>query len=262
MLVQLQYELHFAAPFHFGTGIRTGLIDRTVIRDAGRYLYVPASTLKGVLREHCEQISHFYAAEGKERVASPHDVYESLAEFGRPTPNLISRIFGSALYPGTLLFQDARQQDEAIHTYRSDLYKDAQVGVSTQVRIDRRTGTAVGAALYTSEFGISDLVFTGSIKGQLHCIPVEVLSSDRQTLAGEAYNQTPSYSLLLLLAGLLMIERLGGNKSAGKGQCYCEITDLQLDRRDCPTSDWREWINWLEVLSYYSYYKKEREQQA
>ena len=53
----IDYDLTFATPFHFGTGIREGLIDRTVIRDDGGYLYVPGSTLKGVLRERCEHIA-------------------------------------------------------------------------------------------------------------------------------------------------------------------------------------------------------------
>ena len=48
--IQIGYELEFSAPFHCGTGIRSGLIDRSATRDGGGYLYVPASTIKGVVR--------------------------------------------------------------------------------------------------------------------------------------------------------------------------------------------------------------------
>ena len=49
-LLKIEYTLSFATPFHFGTGIREGLIDRTVVRDESGYLYVPGSTLKVVGR--------------------------------------------------------------------------------------------------------------------------------------------------------------------------------------------------------------------
>src|SRR5437588_6909712 len=37
--IQIEYDLKFKTPFHCGTGIRVGLIDRTIIRDNGGYLY-------------------------------------------------------------------------------------------------------------------------------------------------------------------------------------------------------------------------------
>ncbi|MBV9688665.1 MAG: hypothetical protein JO202_03035 [Ktedonobacteraceae bacterium] len=239
MLVQIDYELQFDAPFHFGTGVATGLIDRTVIRDSDNFLYVPASTFKGVLREHCEHLCRFYLP--NVQIASPHDSYETLKQFGT-APTLISRIFGSPLYPGGLRFNDARQAKEDLKTY-----KETQTSVSTQVRIDRVTRTAVDEALYTSEFGAHYLIFEGTIKGQLDCVPIEsltVTTYDKQVL-------TPTYSLLLLLAGLLMIERLGGNKSTGKGQCHCSITKVLLDRHACTEEEWQSWIERLEVLSNY-----------
>ncbi len=58
--IQISYALEFSAPFHCGTGVRRGLIDRSVTRDGGRYLYVPGSTIKGVVRELCEQLARFY----------------------------------------------------------------------------------------------------------------------------------------------------------------------------------------------------------
>src|SRR5437016_1233700 len=122
MLVQIDYVLTFDAPFHFGTGIATGLVDRTVIRDAGSDLYVPASTFKGVLREHCEQLCRFYLPNAQ--VASPHNAYAALAQFGKAPP-LISRIFGSPLYPGTLRFNDAKQEQET-----HNLYKEIQTSIS------------------------------------------------------------------------------------------------------------------------------------
>jgi CRISPR/Cas system CMR subunit Cmr4 (Cas7 group RAMP superfamily) len=245
MLVQIDYNLSFATSFHLGTGIREGLIDRTVIRDKSGYLYVPASTFKGVLREHCEQLLHFYTSNDQERVASPHNSYAALGEFGGRL-TLISRIFGSSFYPGRLRFNDARQESRP-----DDVYKAMQTSISTQVRIDRVTRTAANEALYSSEFGTRDLTFTGSIKGQLDCTPIPSLSVTGIGYSEEAYILMPTYSLLLLLAGLLMVERLGGNKSTGKGQCNCTVTELTLDRHECPEEQWQSWIEHLDVLSGY-----------
>lgn len=241
MLVQIDYELLFDAPFHFGTGIATGVVDRTVIRDAGGDLYVPASTFKGVLREHCEHLCRFYLP--NEPVTSPHDPYATLAQFGK-APTLISRIFGSPLYPGGLRFNDARQEEET-----RTIYKDIQTSISTQVRIDRMTRTAANEALYTSEFGTRYLVFEGTIKGLLNCTPVEELAVTVQ--GKEIYTLTPTYSLLILLAGLLMVERLGGNKSTGKGQCRCSVMNVLLDRHKCTKGLWQSWIERMDMLKDY-----------
>src|SRR5215471_10323079 len=109
MLVEIIYELAFATPFHMGTGISAGMIDRTVIRDANNFLYVPASTFKGVVREHCEQLCRFYIPGAP--VTSPHVTDAALAEYSG-MPMLISRIFGSPLHPGGLRFDDTKQRRE------------------------------------------------------------------------------------------------------------------------------------------------------
>ena len=58
--------------------------------------------------------------------------------------------------------------------------------------------------------------------------------------------------LLLLLAGLYMIERLGGNKSTGKGECRCTITQLKINNTAVIDKQWENWLQHLNVLSYYS----------
>ena len=242
MLVQIDYKLTFDAPFHLGTGITAGQIDRTVIRSADNLLYVPASTFKGVLREHCEQLYRFYQPEAQ--VASPHNALAALTEYGNP-PTLISRIFGSRLYPGGLRFNDAALDEDALKDFKEN--QEMQTSVATQVRIDRLTRTAADEALYTSEFGIRALAFQGRIKGPLHCTAIQSLASAEQ---GDD-TPTPTYSLLLLLASLLLLERLGGNKSTGKGQCNCVITEIKLDKQPCYEEQWNSWLEHLDVLREY-----------
>src|SRR5258708_40103329 len=107
--------------------------------------------------------------------------------------------------PGRLFFDDARQAESDLLQYDSPeprggegKYKSLQVNVSTQVRLDRPTRTAVQGALYTSEFGASDIVFKGTILGWLECTAIDysVAHSEQERHPDTA----PTYSLLLLLA--------------------------------------------------------------
>ncbi len=240
--VQITYDLTFLTPFHFGTGIRAGLVDRTVVRDAEGYLYVPGSTIKGVLRERCEQLARL-STQDKPRLSSPHDPKAALADLGTQPPTLITRIFGSQIAPGRLYFDDASQDEQIKQLYDhpepriQSKYREMQVDLYTQVRLDRLTRTAVPGALYTSEFGVNETVFQGSVQGWLTCTPLD------------ASEQAPTYSLLLLLAGLRMLDRLGGNKSTGKGQCSCEITGIQLNTQEIRTEIWLEWLGQIGRLA-------------
>jgi CRISPR/Cas system CMR subunit Cmr4 (Cas7 group RAMP superfamily) len=253
--IQIYYTLEFSAPFHCGTGVRSGLIDRSVMRDGGGYLYVPASTMKGVVRELCEQLARFYEDSDdamRARIASPHDKAIALKDLGAK-PTLVTRIFGSQIHPGRLYFHDAQQSSEDKDRYAAEKepmrYQNMQTDLYTQVRLNRPTRTAVRGALYSSEFGVRKMVFHGSIVGGLECIPIS--SEIDEMFSGK--DDEPTYSLLLLLAGLYMIERLGGNKSTGKGECRCTITQLKINKTIITEKkQWEKWLQHLNVLSYYS----------
>jgi CRISPR/Cas system CMR subunit Cmr4 (Cas7 group RAMP superfamily) len=252
--IQICYALEFSAPFHCGTGVRTGLIDRSVTRDGGGYLYVPGSTIKGVVRELCEQLARFYEDSDdkmRKRIASPHDKAIALKDLGAK-PTLVTRVFGSQICPGRLFFNNAQQKKEDKERYDIDdepkRYQSLQTDLYTQVRLNRPTRTAVRGALYTSEFGVRKMVFQGSIIGSLECIPIS--TEIDETFSGK-YDE-PTYSLLLLLAALYMIERLGGNKSTGKGECRCTITQLKINDTAIASEQWKIWLQHLNVLSLYS----------
>jgi Uncharacterized protein predicted to be involved in DNA repair (RAMP superfamily) len=244
--LQLDYQLTFHTPFHFGTGLAEGIVDRSVQRDAAGYIYVPGSTLKGVVREHCEQLARFFNP-GDQRTTSPHDTANALQDLYSET-TLITHIFGSQHHPGLLFFDNAYQTDEELELYNGangddnhDNYKDLQTSIYTQVRLERLTRTAVPGALYTSEFGNKDFLFEGTLSGWLaDCTPI---------------GQIPDLSqeLLLLLAGLLLVDRLGGNKSAGKGACTLDIVHLTVNGQAKDRTAWESWLDALDVLGKESY---------
>lgn len=266
--IQVDYTVTFLTPFHCGTGIRTGLIDRTVTRDSGGYLYIPGSTFKGVLRERCEQLARYYEEDEryKQRIISPHNTKAVLQELNQ-TISMITRLFGSQYHPGRLFFDDIRQTAGDIKLYNSEdgqdigVYNEIQVELYTQVRLDRPTRRAVDGALYTSEFGVREMSFAGGVSGGLECTAIDPEIADCFFIKDETNSvrdeeNSPTYSLLLLLAGLHMVDRLGGNKSTGKGQCKCQVTQVKVNDKIYAQEEWEAWIGQLDALTYY-YYSQE-----
>lgn len=273
--IDLSYSLIFHAPFHFGTGLRRGLIHRTVARDHQEYLIVPGTTIKGVVRERCEQLGNLFDL----HVVEPHNTQTDelrIHEAQIGDPDIITRIFGSRFRAGQLFFDDAvitnipysqeataeigenNETDESKQnvayidrSYFDGLdeqeqtvygkYKLRQVETRTQVSLSRLTRTSKSGHLYTSEYGIRQLRFDGRIYGYLRGFRPEAM-------------ERGTYSLLLLAAGLRSIDRMGGQKSTGAGQVQIELTRLLID------GQWVQVKSFLENFSEIEYYWIEREE--
>lgn len=213
--IQLSYRLAFITPFHFGTGLRAGLTHRSVVRDAEEYLYVPGSTLKGVMRDQAACFAQLFGLPTRD----PHNVTGDLSEFS-PKADTLTQIFGSRFHPCTLYFDDAAMVEEDRNFYNSPQtkkkYLQRQVETRTQVSLSRLTRTARQGMLFSSEYGQRELHFSAQIYGYLTGVPLP--SRPEFT-----------YSLLLLVAAVMSLERIGGGKSVGLGQVDCTITELKID---------------------------------
>lgn len=235
--INIEYQIQFEKPFHLGTGLRRGLLDRSVCRDANGYLYIPGSTLKGVLREKCEQIARVFGLPA----ISPHNEREALDRF-RDDTDIVDRIFGSRYKPGELYFDNANliEEDQKLFDSDSDRISERYIHLQTETRmqtsISRALGTVREQALFQSEFGIRTLCFEGQVYGHL-----EGFRIDEET----QWN----YSLLLLVAGICVNDQIGANKSTGMGRYSCEI--LKLEINDAPI----ETTSLLANLPYLEYYQ-------
>ncbi|MBU0496246.1 MAG: hypothetical protein KKA73_07095 [Chloroflexi bacterium] len=242
--VHIAYRLTFTSAFHFGTGLREGLIHRPVARDADGFLYVPGSTLKGALRDRCEQVARLFDLQ----VTGPHTEDSDLGE-ANPNVSIIVRIFGSRFWPGQLYFDDAyliepdRAGFEPPGAKRGQKldFRAWQTEKRTQVGLSRLTRTAQRGLLYHSEYGIQGLHFAGQITGLLSGFAADE-------------GQPVTYSLLLLLAGLKSLDRIGGNKSAGAGQITCEIAELLVNEQPLEPDNL---LNQLEEIEYYQLMREE-----
>jgi CRISPR-associated protein Csx10 len=218
---ELPLTISVEAPLHIGTGYDRGLIQRTVMRDAQGNVYIPGSSLKGKARNACEDLARCCGLPvcGLPRVAeAPNGGHH-------PELCLVCRVFGT---PGGndptgrgLSWHDARlttQWQTATTTQdRSKAWPMGQTTVRTQVQLSRARGMAAEDRLYTSEFTAHGLEFVGQVSGWL-----------------KAFHSIEKgyYELNLLLAGLRLVETLGGARSRGAGRCRIELPPQVIVRAE------------------------------
>lgn len=229
----LSYRLIFHAPFHCGTGLRGGLVHRLVQRGPDGYVLVPGSTVKGLVRNACEHVipliataieSDFGASLPSLRVHSPHDQAAALGDL-HPTGTLLSRIFGTRAHAGTVYFDDAALSEQWRDFFSGSTGSRAdalvwQVEQRTQVTMSRSTGTAQRGMLRSSEYGLRGTEFVGRIYGSL---------DDWSPPDDDGTSRDGTFALLLLLAGLGTVERLGAQRSSGLGDCTFTVTGLRVN---------------------------------
>lgn len=238
-VLRIRYQIHWESPWHVGSGFGTVGIDRMLrfrvaavgdLQSQTAQLrivpYVPGSQLKGVLRHQCERLIDACGLE----VAPPHVLSSEpptlVLENFRPARDsnlLIDRLFGSQ-YEGESVFVE-----DALPVRLTG--NDWQVYGRTAV--DRLVGTVRSGHLFFTQVAIKHL---SPLEGRIIARhPPGTLTQDQ---AGFPYEYA------LLVAGLLSIDKLGGDKSAGFGACRVHIVQL----------DWNETTNYdvgeaLQILS-------------
>ena len=82
--------------------------------------------------------------------------------------------------------------------------------------MSRQTGTAVRGHLFTSEYGLPGVTFHGVVNG---------------VIQGVALDPKPrfTYGLVILIAGMLSIDIIGGERSCGVGICSLRLSEIWVD---------------------------------
>jgi len=207
--ILLKLELELGSRWHAGAGEGSLTVDRIVRRDSAMKPYIPASTLKGVVRESCERLSRTL------QFPVPQDPHSSnlrdLAVFGplKELESPIDSLFGSKYEGGDLFFRDARfaQEDDA-----GDMLEFSQTSMYRGLRTVREHH------LFTSEFA-GACRFATSITGfhrhLLSCGPKDI-----------------PFAYCLLVAGLLAVTGIGSNKSTGSGALRVHVTKVLYNDRE------------------------------
>jgi len=226
--LDVTFTILWESDWHVGSGRGTVQVDRLLRKRAWgargeRVPFVPGSQIKGVLRHQCEQLAALLGG----RVVSPHvigsEADPALLEQFRPLAQSqlwIDRLFGSRFQGECLFVEDALPAPgDRLGTTRTH----------SRTSIDRLTGTAREQTLFVTEVVEGRATKLHSRLQARH--PAGALTQDNDGFPFE-------YSLLL--AGLLSLDRLGGDKSAGFGRCRIEIENNAVrwnDRPDYPVAE-------------------------
>lgn len=210
--LDLEYYIVWQGRWHVGSGYESAATNRLLHRMGGvdGSPFVPGSQIKGVLRHHCES---FALALGLEAV-NPHDGIkednQKLVKHFKPLAEsslVVDRLFGSR-YQGECLFvtnaESVASEEKAV------------TSVQPRTALDRVTGTVAERHLFTTEFAERGVNLQGTIRAR-H--PVGVLTQEEDGFP---------YEYALLIASLLSLDALGGDKSAGLGRCEILLKEDSL----------------------------------
>lgn len=211
--IDLQFPIVLDGPLAIWSGFRRGQIQRTVMRGTHGLPFIPASTLKGRVRDVAERLAQ----------TLDHEIC------GTPNPK---RMCGNGKL--CLIWRDAKLIDEQgapIEIKREEA--NALYYARTQVQLSRLRGTALERHLFTSETTIENLRFGGRVRGWL---PVTTRT------AGKFHEE-----LILLCSALRLLTFVGGAKSRGSGHCSITLpANLELNDAPTPINDILEEISYLQ----------------
>jgi CRISPR/Cas system CSM-associated protein Csm3 (group 7 of RAMP superfamily) len=226
--LDIAYTLTWMGGWHVGSGYGTAIADRLVRRraltgDGKGQPFVPGSQIKGVLRHLCERLAALFDLPVvSPHFAGPHPPDELLENFQplQRSALLIDRLFGSRYQGDCLFVHDAMPPERS---------PEPSSRWHSRTAIDRVSGTAKDRTLFVTEVADgSGPKLHGRIRAR-H--PVGVLTQLEDGFP---------YEYALLLAGLLSLDMLGGDKSTGLGRCRLCIDGGRVrwnERADYPVEE-------------------------
>jgi len=200
----------------------SGVLDNTIMRDANGLPYIPGTSLKGIVREACEELSMVL---GHPCFSKVTDEFSLLLEKKKDLNShaeysLITRIFGSPFIPSAFMFHSAY-----LHRLDSEtaaFVKDTAVWNESHNSINPYTGTAKTDHLFTLEVAAGSLDLFKDYKFDFDIVPRKPGEDEKLTS--------------LLICGLLFADRLGAGKTRGKGIIEMDIREPYQGR------DKAEWV--------------------
>ncbi|MDO4558755.1 MAG: RAMP superfamily CRISPR-associated protein, partial [Planctomycetia bacterium] len=190
--MKIEYTLEILSDAEPGTGLGGEIINACIPRDRRGYPFIPASHLKGLLRDGIRRLSrHLPELTGAETAC-----------FGTPGPGMTGRSSGGQ--DSRCIFSDAtRSTPEKSQSSDSGWTHDTV----TRTAIDPVTGRALDGSLRTNEIVPAGTVFQGSI--QIRAEP----GSQAERAVSDAVK-----------VAILSLQALGGGRTRGCGQCIFHLT--------------------------------------
>lgn len=206
--IDLKLQITFTSPFIVGSGFGSaGVVDRRSIKDVGGIAYIPATSIKGKVKAELQKVM----ASLKYALCGPALGSGICKEDDLKNACLICRLFGSEFYEGSLIFADAKM-DENIYSLlkrieESKVIPVIQSSIRAGIKIDRRWRSAEAEALFTHE-------------------AVHPLSRYTSRIFGSAWLSDEEYGLFK--SAIECITHLGGRKAGGLGRCKAEVNEVSI----------------------------------
>ncbi|OGP49134.1 MAG: hypothetical protein A2Y79_11045 [Deltaproteobacteria bacterium RBG_13_43_22] len=191
--------------WHIGSGLGRAYINRLILKDGLNRPYIPGSHLKGILRQRCEDLAETFGF----AVSDPHDESNiSVFNDSKTTLFLIERLFGSRYEGEKLFFKPAYWSANDLNEW----YQRVNIIEQTRTAMDRALGTSKQKHLFSSEY-----VLGGSLQ--------TTIIGRHSYLTSERPGEWP-IEYAILIGGLLSLDRMGGDKTHGKGSIKTEIKEI------------------------------------
>jgi CRISPR/Cas system CSM-associated protein Csm3 (group 7 of RAMP superfamily) len=216
----IDYDLTVKTEYHIGTGLEhPGVVDRTLVTKADGTLVIPSEHFRGLVRDSCTQIIHWLKRDDECCKASltkgPRQADVGVLDTcglnfnppGKANFCVLCRLFGTTFTPRHYEFFDS--------TLTTSLTDENARRVSMHNRIDPAIGRTPEENYFSLQVG-AKATFQGTIER-------DSPQTDSDLLIDE---------LGLLLAGLRLVERVGGRSRKGWGRCRVNITKLKLDNNE------------------------------
>jgi CRISPR/Cas system CSM-associated protein Csm3 (group 7 of RAMP superfamily) len=244
----IEYELNVESEYHIGIGLqRPGVADQSLVTRSDETLVIPAEHFRGLVRDACTQILHWLGREKCCCEASlqkgPRQEHNKVLSTcglnfrGENDPCVLCRLFGTTFLPRHYHFFDATLKEEE-KTKSQESEEVSQEGktskdkrrISVHNRVEPATGRVPEEPFFSFEVGAAETTFTGRIE--------RASSQKNPCLLQEEVG--------LLLAGLRLVERVGGRSGRGWGRCNVQITRLTCDDKETPPENIAERVDaWL-----------------
>jgi CRISPR/Cas system CSM-associated protein Csm3 (group 7 of RAMP superfamily) len=246
--IEIPLTIDLTGPLHIGTGYGRGLLNRTVVRTGQGHVYLPGSSLRGILRDTCEQLARsleLYVCAGP----AARDMCG-----GREWASscFICRLFGSPGRASGLIVDEAYLREDlqaalSIQDKDKRITPFGQTIQRTQVQLSRLRGLAREGRLFSSEFAVEGLVFVTTLSGILELTPVD--PDQTEDIEGQYIE------LIMLLSAIKLVNHLGGGRRRGAGACTILLPDqIRVERqggqsRQIKVSHLLEMVEWLELYA-------------
>lgn len=221
----LNYSLHFHGDMHIGSGTGIpGVIDERVLRDDKGFAYLPASTIKGLVRQSCIDLLRYrnqverLMCIGQQRLYAEENEMPKQNKFcqDQKSPCLICFLFGSPVIKGATWYSPAEYPEEYREVILRAPFPAAERDMSTSAHasIDSRTGRAREHQLFNLEVVQPAEHFTGTIRLT-------------RPLPDPGKTEQESDFLGWLTAALLFTRSAGGRRRRGWGQCQFILSEQE-----------------------------------